>query len=139
MSQSSSVGAADFSLSSIPVMAGLDYHLPHPRKIRIHFSALVGPALNTNLTETASSLPSPNVTEYSSTAITEMIRFNFEYTLTRMVGIFAEGGYRFLDTSAAAPTLTGSGGTIFQSNGQYQSLPLNLSGPFIGGGFVFVL
>jgi hypothetical protein len=99
----------------------------------------VGHAINTNLTETASSLPSPNVNEYSSTAISGMFRLSLEYTLTRMVGIFAEGGYRLLDTSSAAPTQTGSGGTIFQSNGQYQSLPLNLSGPFIGGGFVFVL
>ncbi len=139
MSQSSSVGAAAFSLSSLPVMVGLDYHLPHPRKIRVHLSALVGPAINTNLTETAASLPSPNVTEYSSTAISGMFRLSLEYTLSRMVGIFAEGGYRLLDTSSAAPTQSGAGGTLFQSNGQYQSLPLNLSGPFIGGGFVFVL
>jgi hypothetical protein len=139
MSKGSSVGAASFSLSSIPVMAGIDFHSHHQRKLRFHISALVGPALNTNLTETASSLPSPNVTEFSSSALSEMLRMSLEYPLAHTVGIFVEGGYRFLKTSSIAPSPTGSGSTVFQSNGQYQSVPLNLNGPFVGGGLVFVL
>jgi hypothetical protein len=135
----SSVGAAAFSLGSLPIMAGLDFHSPHQRKFRFHVSVLAGPALNTNLTETASSLPTPNVTQFSSAPMSEMLRLSLEYPLTRTVGIFGEAGYRFLKTSSLMPSPVGSGGTVFQSNGQYQAVPLNLSGPFVGGGFVFVL
>jgi hypothetical protein len=139
MSAGSSVGAASFSLSSLPVTVGIDYLLLRERKLRMHLSILAGPALNTQLTETASSLPSPNVTQFSSTGVSSMIRFGLEVPLTRRIGLFGEGGYRYLNTSSMLPSQTGSGGTIFQSSGQYQSVPLNLSGPFIGAGFVFAL
>jgi hypothetical protein len=139
MSSSSSIGAAAFSLTALPVDVGLDYLVVHERKLRIHLSALVGAAINTSLTETASSLPNPNVTQFSSTAMTEMLRLNVEIPLTHRIGVFGEGGYRFLKTSSSTPSETGSGGTLFQINGQYQPVPLNLGGPFVGGGLIFAL
>lgn len=137
ISASSSIESTSFSLSALPVSVGASYDLIDKGKFKLQAAALLGYASGVQLTENASGFPSPNVTQFSSSAMMEMLRINADYKISDLLSLYAEAGYRLLKTSSVPPSQTGNGGTLFQSNGSYASIPLNLDGPVLGVGVVF--
>jgi hypothetical protein len=137
LTNSTSAGATNLSLSSTPVTAGLSYAFVKQKPILLQGSVLLGPAFSTTLDATATDLAAPNMTELSTTAFTELLKLDLGMQLSSAVELFIEGGYRFLKTSSVGPTTTVNGSALFQSNGVNVPVPLDLSGPFIGGGLGF--
>ena len=134
INSTTTAGGASFNLSSTPIMTGLEYTFARSHSVFVQGSLLLGIAIATTLDMTATSLPQPNLTELQATSFTEMVQIDAGVDLSRMFALFVEGGYRFLKSESVGPSIIGNGGTVFQTNGQNVSIPLDLSGPFVGGG-----
>jgi hypothetical protein len=124
-----------FSLSSTPLMLGFEYAFYRRKTFFMQASVLTGVALANTLDATASSQPTPNLTELSATSFTEMLKIDAGYDLSRVFSIYAEAGYRFLKSESVGPSIVGNGSSVFQnSSGSYVPVPVDFSGPFIGIG-----
>jgi hypothetical protein len=137
LTKTSSVETTSFKVSSFPIMLGLDYKALKWKKLTLSTAVLFGYSSNTELTETASSLPAPNVTQFSSNNFTEMFRVSVDLQVVQWMSLYGEFGYRFLKTPSVTPNESGSGSSVFQSNGSFVPIPLNLSGILGGGGLKF--
>ena len=140
LSKSSSEAGYDFSLSATPITTGLSYSfLPSDIPVRLRGSLLFGVAFSTTLDATATNDPAPNLSELQTQAFTEMVKADFEIPVTRGFAFFAEGGYRFLDSSSIGPSKIVNGSGIFEQAGTAAPIPLNFSGFFGGAGLAFYL
>jgi hypothetical protein len=135
----------DMSVSSMPVMAGLEYDLvkrdPHDPEggFSLSFSGLGGMGLNTKLSSIyKEGTTGPNETIYGGSAVTFMGKLNANVYVAKSTALTAEIGYRMLKTAKAGPTTTGLGADIFKdpSNpaADYDKLSIDLSGLVIGAG-----
>jgi uncharacterized protein YgiM (DUF1202 family) len=126
------------NLSSYPVMAGLNLALTSDTKWSTHFAVMGGLGLLTDLTAIDLSDAAPNVTEMTSTTFTGVAAFDLTYSFSKTWSVFAEVGYRYLQTSPIIPgtPTSANGAAIFEApNTQaFSPVSLNLSGPFVGGG-----
>lgn len=134
--------AFDMSLSSIPLMVGLELTLTNDTKFSSHFTVMGGLAMLTDLTSTDINANVPNVTEMTSTTFTGVAKFDFTYAFNKTWSAFAEAGYRYLKTGQITPSTptTVNGSQIFQdpnNAGNYIPVSLDLSGPFVGLGVGF--
>jgi uncharacterized protein YgiM (DUF1202 family) len=126
------------NLTSYPVMAGLNLALTSDTHWSTHFAVMGGLGLLTDLTAIDLSDTAPNVTEMTSTTFTGVAAFDLTYSFNKTWSVFAEAGYRYLQTSQIIPGTSASanGAGIFESPNTTNFVPvtLNLSGPFIGAG-----
>jgi hypothetical protein len=124
-----------FNLSSVPVMVGLMLRAANGSNFSWDFGAYVGEAFGTQVSGTATNLAAPNVTTISASAPTFLIDTDVNWHITEPFWIFAELGYRYLQTSSQTPTTVGAGQGIFQnSSGSFVAVPINLSGPVVNFG-----
>ena len=131
----------NMNLTSYPVMAGLNLALTSGPKWSTHFAVMGGLGLLTDLTAIDLSDPAPNVTEMTSTTFTGVAAFDLTYSFTKTWAVFAEAGYRYLQTSQIIPGAVENGSQIFENpnTGSFTPVSLNLSGPFIGFGLMVSL
>jgi hypothetical protein len=135
LTRSTSTSLYDLSVSSLPLSTGLDVRVTHSGALEGHISLLVGYAFKTQFSATARQQASPNLTEFSTGAFNEMLKFDLRIPLGSRCSLYGEAGYRFLKTASIGPETVGNGGTVFQAGGIPTSL--DLSGPFVGGGLGF--
>ncbi len=134
---SKSVGLADnassklfqLDLASLPVMAGLSFTIAQGPRAALQLDFLGGLALNSKVVSTnLTDIPSA-ISNSSGTGMTGVGKVNVIWQFSKYFSGVIEGGYRYLSVSSLAPT-AGNGSLILNS-----TFNLNLSGPFVGGGF----
>lgn len=123
-------------LESLPVTLGLEGTILHSRFLSWSIAAHAGAALSTSASETDTTQPTPNVTTLSTTALTALFSTNLNWQFSKPFWIYLEPGYRYLKTGQSIPSTQGSGtsGALFQVNGQYVPISINLSGAFVNLG-----
>ncbi len=119
-----------WDLSSWPVMAGLEFKIWSNRMFLVNVGALGGVGFGTDFSSSAINLSAPNRSTYFGLAYGFLARAGFSWTPTHWLQLGIQGGYRFLQTPAMQPASIGNGGELFQTNGQYRSVSIDMSGPF---------
>lgn len=141
--QDSTVSAgAVFTLdaSTIPVFVGCEYALYSHRKFEWSTSAALGLGFAARMQSNyLSSTEVNNSTQFSSTAYGGLLKSDVEWRFHEKIGLFAEGGYRFLVTSDQTPSSAGDGAQLYKLAGQYVPFRLDFSGLFGSLGFSFRL
>ncbi len=123
------------NLGSLPIMAGLQYVFYEGNHLSLEVGALGGMAVEAEVQAMVTSAASPSSTLvlFTGSYLTFLGKVNANWKFSRLFSVFAEGGYRVLNTTQFTnPNITGSGTDILQ-----QSFSLNLGGPVVGGGLVF--
>jgi hypothetical protein len=118
------------SLSSLPLVTGVEFSLFKTSRFSASISGLAGTTLQMGLTSTSVSDTSNNVTTISTSALSFLGKANLHFFFNQWLSIFAEGGYRYMNSpvlTLANPTDVGS--LILQS-----SFSIKMSGPFVGAG-----
>lgn len=128
----------EFSLKSMPIQVGAGYLLSRSPDLVIQLGLFGGFGLSTKLSATATNLAAPNITEYSNSAITGMLKVDAAWVFSKPFALVAEAGYRYLKTSELTASPRGSGQEIFESNSAILKLPINMSGIFFGAGLQFI-
>ncbi len=121
-----------WTLVSWPVMVGGEFTLWSNRWFSIPLSVLGGMGPGTSFTSTALQSAGSNQTIYAGLAYGFLAKIGAAVSPVPWLQLGIEGGYRFLRTPSMAPSLIGSGGEVLQVNGQYESISIDLSGPFVG-------
>jgi hypothetical protein len=120
----------DLAIASMPIQVGLEYALAAEKTYQITASGLVGLGMGTKYTSTSSSQTAPNITEFTGSPLTFMIRLGWDYKLSSSFAVGAEAGYRILKLAEAVPTTAGNGVELY--GGAQTPWAVNLSGP-VGG------
>jgi hypothetical protein len=126
----------NMELSSLPLMAGVEYTITSTPRLSTHATLLGGLALQTGLQSTDLNQLTPNVTEFSSSTFTVVLKADATYSFNKTWSAFAEAGYRYLKAPQTIPATSVNGSTIFKDAATQAFVPisLDLSGPFIGLG-----
>ena len=124
----------EFYASSLPVYAGIELNVLEGENLSLGLGLLGGLGLGTSFSSTASGQNKPNVTEYSGTALSALVRGIASWHLTSWLNLFAEAGYRYLATTAASPTKSGNGNGIFVTAGKEAKLSVDMSGLDVSAG-----
>jgi opacity protein-like surface antigen len=126
-----------FSLSSVPVMAGFMFQLANGSDFTWDLGIYGGMGLSTSISGTETSAAAPNVTTASTTAPTFLINTDVDWHITDPFWIFLEVGYRYLNTSNVTPSSGSNGQSIFETTGTnptFIPFQINLSGPVVNIG-----
>jgi hypothetical protein len=134
---SNTLKSFQLNLGSTPAMIGLSLTLTSEGKLSTHFAVLGGLGIQTELDAIDLSDPGPNVTSMAAHAFTGLVKLDANYALTKAISVFGEGGYRVLQTIPIEPGTPVNGSQIFQQNGAYVPVTLNLSGPVLGVGLEY--
>lgn len=124
-------GTYNLAIRSYPVMAGIDYFLTKLPAMRLTLGAFIGLGLSTSFSSEAINQNSPNLVVLQSNALTYYVRANLTRPLGRIVSVFGELGYRFLNTDKLNTVNIANGGSVFIRDNVYKSRELNLSGPVV--------
>ena len=127
----------DMTVSGMPATTGVGIRVLKGPGFSLNVGLMAGLSFSTQLKSTALSLPKPNETAYSDTAFAGIARVDAIYHFTKLLGVFAEGGYRYLRSKTMnQPTVSGNGSEIFKLTGSYTPLQVVLSGPFASAGLL---
>ena len=118
------------NVGGLPIMGGLEYNLLSGPVMTVHVAAFVGYSLQTELQ--ASDLTNSAVVDGVSSGFTALGKVDFTLQVSSLISLFAEAGYRLLQSGQMNIPAGNSAGSILAS-----SFVLNLSGPFVGGGVGF--
>jgi hypothetical protein len=121
-----------FSFDSIPLTGGFQLGLFDEDGITGAMVLLGGMGTKTQLscTDAAGNV----VVLGGGNYLTGIAKLNIGFELSRVFGIFAEAGYRYLKTPAVIPGVDNDAGTIFKSNGSFVPISLDMSGFMASGG-----
>ena len=120
--------------SSVPISIGVNYLGEVSSDVQFGIGGYLGLGPNTQYSAIASNKDTPNETNYSGNAFHILLRTSLILKISEMSQLFAEGGYRYLNTGSLSVSKTGNGSSVFASNGDTAPVAVNLSGPFLGGG-----
>ena len=96
-------------ISSLPVMAGLEYRLVNKKFVFVAADILAGLGLSTQFSSKAKDLgASGTTTTYGGSPLTFMAKLLAEYKLSRRISLGGYAGYRLLKASSALPTTQGT-------------------------------
>lgn len=125
----------DLTVSTLPVTTGLGFRLLKGPHLSLNLGLMGGLGFSTQLKSVAMSLTEPNETVYADTPFAGVARLDGIWHVTRLLGVYVEGGYRFLRSQTMPqPTTVGNGSEIFQVDGSYSQIQINLSGLFASAG-----
>jgi hypothetical protein len=129
----------NLQVASTPVMAGLGWKAVKGDTFSLDFAGYVGFGMGTGVTATDTSQSANNVTSMSMTSTTFYLAADANWQISEPFWLFAELGYRYLDTTSATPGTVGTyGGSLFENgSGTLQSFDVNLSGPVLNIGVRF--
>ena len=136
----SAVTSSQIDISSFPLMAGVLYRFSDNEKTSLAFTLMEGFGFQTQVAGQVSAAALPNRTALASDSFSTYARFDYTVEIIRGVSIFGEAGYRLLKTASLVPgnpAVTGS--AIFQKNGSFVPVSIDLSGPVVGAGIEFRL
>lgn len=134
LSGSGSDASYTYSTVSTPLTSGLSYAIYRKRGSMVRVSALIGVGIATRLDATADHQGAPNITEFSSTAFTQLAKLDMIFPVGVRTGFVFEGGYRGLASPSVGASVTGNGSSAFQVNGISRPISIDLSGVFFLGG-----
>lgn len=123
-----------FAVSSLPLMAGLQFMLVETRTLSADFAIFGGYALASSVSGSAVGAGDPTV--FKASTLTGLAKADLNWRISRRFGFYVESGYRLLRTANLLPAQTGSIENLFQSNGSTVPISLNLSGFLAGIGLV---
>ncbi len=127
------------SVYSYPILAGADLRLVDLKHFKLTLGGYGGAGLWTQLISDALSETTPNQTALQGTALTAMGKLGVDVPIWSWLGLSFEAGYRYLASEALTPIVSGNGNEIFNdSDGERVPLVVNLSGPFVSAGVVFL-
>ena len=121
------------AVGSTPVMLGVDWMATKGENLSLDFGFFAGEGLSTQISATDQSASAPNVTTISASAPTALLDADLNWMVSEPVWLFTELGYRYLKTSATAPSVT-SPGNLLETNGVNNPLVIDLSGLVINFG-----
>ncbi len=116
---------------SYPLMGGLAIAFPVVPQFTLEGQVVAGMGYSTYFTSAVEG----SSTRYGSIAPFSLLALGrISVRPVKNLGLFAEGGYRILKTSATAPREIGGGAEIFKKDGEYRQLAVDLSGIGFSGG-----
>ncbi|MBI2712561.1 MAG: SH3 domain-containing protein [Bdellovibrio sp.] len=127
LTDSTSGNVFNVSISSLPILVGLEASLVDEDGFSIHLGVFGGYAFLTQVISTAVATSSAGTS--SSGALTGLGKLDFRFRIFKVLGVLIEGGYRFLETPTLVAPTTGDGAAVFNS-----TYTINLTGPYAGLG-----
>jgi hypothetical protein len=118
----------NISMSSTPVMFGLDYQAAQGSDVSFDLGGFLGEGLGTKLNIAAASSSSDVTTISGSAPVFELVA-DLNWHITTPLWLFAEGGYRYLKTSqlTANPVGTTSGAFLSPTQSSSNVIPVDIS------------
>jgi hypothetical protein len=134
-----------FNMSSIPVMAGVEYWVVQDRSYRFGLGAMIGATISNSITSTSEPNPlaTPAITTsdtstLSGIAFASLIRADAHVVLAHGFTLFGEVGYRlYLAPQAITSSTDLTSGSVFMTNGHAAPISIDLSGAELQAGFSF--
>lgn len=128
------------SFSSLPVMAGVltTFGSGKPMSTAFHFGLYGGLGLSTRLVSTLKDAAAPNETVLSASPFMIFTKVELDFPLSNAISFFLEAGYRILKTGELVPSEVGNGSDLFQVGGEYQAVPISLSGVTLSAGITLL-
>lgn len=124
----------NLGIRSYPVMGGFDFYFSKEAALRLSLGVFAGVATGTTFTAEAINLSAPNTVVLSSSPFTAYVRANVTRPLGRIVSVFAELGYRHLNTSEISTVNSSNGGGIWVVNNAFKARSIDLSGFVLAAG-----
>lgn len=124
----------NLGIRSYPIMLGFDFYFVKLAAWRLSLGIFSGVAFSTTFTTEAFNLASPNTVILDSSPFTALGRFHLNRPLGRILSLFLELGYRYLQTTDLATVNSVNGGGVFIKSGKYKTRVIDLSGPEVAVG-----
>ncbi len=118
------------NVSSWPVYLGIEYALLQGSQWSLWGVGMGGMGFQTTLVSTSLSDAAPNTAGVSTMPLSGLGKLVLKWKVSKPFSLFAEAGYRYLQSGVLVPSTTLTGGAIL-----YPAFALNLGGPFTGLGF----
>jgi hypothetical protein len=133
----SATAQVDLSLSSTPVMVGVDYRWLRFGEFSVDASGLIGLGLSTQLNGSVNSTSTP--VQFKATPFTALFKLGLNWEFSNSFWLFGDLGYRVLKTSQMTPTTEGDSATnsFFRGSGgtgDFVPIALDLGGPVLDFG-----
>ncbi len=119
----------DHAVSSIPMMAGFEFQISRSRNWGWSGALMGGLSPTTRLSTISLGDESPNQTELSGASWAGLLGTQITYSPGGRISYFLESGYLLAFTSQLIPTVEGNGGELYQVDGEYIPIAIDLSGP----------